>query len=86
MREAQAALKSAQAARDKFYDRIPTVMTMADGAHRDTFLLKRGAYDAPGEKLTPGLPPCSTLPPAPTAFAWRTGLSAAKIRLPRASP
>jgi hypothetical protein len=56
IREAQDALKNAQAARDKYYDRIPTVMTMADGAHRDTFLLKRGAYDAPGEKVTPGLP------------------------------
>jgi hypothetical protein len=32
------------------------VMVMADGAHRDTFVLKRGAYDAPGEKVTPAIP------------------------------
>ena len=32
-------------------------MVMADGATpRDTFVLKRGAYDAPGEKVTPGIP------------------------------
>ena len=56
MREALAALKAAQLARDSYYEQITTVMIMADGAKRDTFLLKRGAYDAPGEKLTPGLP------------------------------
>jgi hypothetical protein len=53
---ALAAFENAQADRDKFYDSIPTVMTMADGAHRDTFVLKRGAYDAPGEEVTPGIP------------------------------
>jgi len=45
-----------QAARDKFYDSLPTVMVMADGANRDTFVLKRGAYDSPGEKVTAGVP------------------------------
>ena len=42
--------------RDAFYDQIPTVMVMADAAKRDTFVLKRGAYDAYGEKVTPGIP------------------------------
>jgi hypothetical protein len=42
--------------RNRFYDSIPTVMIMADGARRDTFVLKRGAYDAPGEKVTAGAP------------------------------
>lgn len=56
MRDALAALKTAQLVRDRYYEQITTVMIMADGAKRDTFLLKRGAYDAPGEKLTPGLP------------------------------
>jgi hypothetical protein len=46
----------AQSDRDKFYDQIPTVMIMADGAKRDTFVLKRGAYDAHGEKVAPGIP------------------------------
>ncbi|SPE29780.1 conserved exported hypothetical protein [Candidatus Sulfopaludibacter sp. SbA6] len=56
IRQARTALEKAQADRDAFYDQIPTVMVMADGAHRETFLLKRGAYDAPGEKVTPGIP------------------------------
>ncbi len=42
--------------RQKFYDSIPSVMVMQDGANRDTFLLKRGAYDAPGEKVVSGIP------------------------------
>ena len=63
IREAYAALQAAQKARDKFYDGLPTVMIMADGAHRDTFVLKRGAYDAPGEKVTAGVP--SVLPQLP---------------------
>ena len=56
IREAQDALTAATQARDKFYATIPTVMVMADGANRDTFLLKRGAYDAPTEKLTAAVP------------------------------
>ncbi len=48
--------KTAETDRDKFHDSIPTVMTMADGAKRDTFLLKRGAYDAPGDPVTAGVP------------------------------
>jgi hypothetical protein len=56
IRRARQNLRELQAARDKFYDSIPTVMVMADGANRDTFLLKRGAYDAHGEKLTPAVP------------------------------
>ena len=63
IREAHEALVAAKAARDKFYDSVPTVMVMADGAHRDTFVLKRGAYDAPGEKVTAGVP--SVLPQLP---------------------
>ncbi|MDE3196461.1 MAG: DUF1553 domain-containing protein [Acidobacteriota bacterium] len=63
IRQAWVALQEAQKARDKYYDSLPTVMIMADGAHRDTFLLKRGAYDAPGEKVTAGVP--SILPQLP---------------------
>jgi hypothetical protein len=38
--------------RQQFYNSIPTVMVMAEQApRRDTFVLKRGAYDAPGEKV-----------------------------------
>jgi hypothetical protein len=56
IREAREQLKTAEIERQKFYDSIPTVMVMADGAKRDTFLLKRGAYDAPGEKVSAGVP------------------------------
>jgi hypothetical protein len=56
VREARAALVAAGAERVRFFDSIPTVMVMADGAARDTFILKRGAYDSPGEKVTPGVP------------------------------
>ena len=36
---------------------IPTVMVMQELPNRrDTFILKRGAYDAPGEKVTTGTP------------------------------
>ncbi len=56
IRAARDTLSHSKADRDQFYDQIPTVMVMADGALRDTFLLKRGAYDAPGEKVTPATP------------------------------
>jgi hypothetical protein len=52
----QRALTALEAERQQFYRGIPTVMVMADGASRDTFLLKRGAYDSPGEKVTAGVP------------------------------
>jgi hypothetical protein len=55
-REALHSSEQAQSDRDAFYDQIPTVMVMADGARRDTFVLKRGAYDSPGEKVSPGIP------------------------------
>jgi mono/diheme cytochrome c family protein len=56
VREARAELAALQSERAKFCDSIPTVMVMADGANRDTFVLKRGAYDAHGEKVTAGVP------------------------------
>jgi len=51
-----AEIAKAQAERDAYYDSIPTVMTMADGANRDTYVLKRGAYDEPAERVTAGIP------------------------------
>jgi hypothetical protein len=56
IRQAFDAIGKAQGGREAYYEQIPTVMIMADGAHRDSFVLKRGAYDAPGEKVTPGIP------------------------------
>jgi uncharacterized protein DUF1553/concanavalin A-like lectin/glucanase superfamily protein len=44
-------------ARTRYWDAVPTVMVMVDDPKaRDTFVLKRGAYDAPGEKVEPGIP------------------------------
>ncbi|MDQ1469262.1 MAG: hypothetical protein QOJ99_742, partial [Bryobacterales bacterium] len=56
IRETRRKLLSLEKERERFYESIPTVMVMADGANRDTFLLKRGAYDAPGDKLSPAVP------------------------------
>ncbi len=43
---------------------FPTVMVMEERpARKDTFLLLRGAYDKPGEKVEPGVP--AALPPLP---------------------
>jgi hypothetical protein len=50
-------LLAARQERQKFYDDIPTVMVMVDDPKaRESFLLKRGAYDSHGEKVTPGIP------------------------------
>ena len=56
IRQSLAEIAKVDAERDAYFDSIPTVMIMADGAHRDTFLLKRGAYDEPGEKVMPAIP------------------------------
>ena len=54
--------RDARRERDLFYESIPTVMVMKESeTPRDAFVLRRGAYDAPGEKVTPGVP--SILPP-----------------------
>jgi uncharacterized protein DUF1549/uncharacterized protein DUF1553/concanavalin A-like lectin/glucanase superfamily protein/cytochrome c len=50
-----------------FEDKIPTLMVMEELPEpRPTFLLKRGAYDAPGEKVSRGVP--SALPPMPASY------------------
>lgn len=53
---------------------IPMTMIMSDAAPRDTFILERGAYDQPLEKVTAGVP--ERLPPLPAgAPANRLGLA-----------
>ena len=50
--------------RGHFYDSIQTVMVMQElPTPRETFLLKRGAYDHPGDRVERGVPAC--LPPLP---------------------
>jgi len=62
IQEARCAWFDALGKRDAFYAKIQTVMVMEEQKiPRDAFVLKRGAYDAPGEKVTPNVP--SILPP-----------------------
>jgi Protein of unknown function (DUF1553)/Protein of unknown function (DUF1549)/Concanavalin A-like lectin/glucanases superfamily/Planctomycete cytochrome C len=72
---ARAELKSLEAEKKKFLATVPTVMVMQEETpRRDTFLLKRGAYDAPGEIVEPHTP--AVLPPfAPEWPADRLGLA-----------
>jgi hypothetical protein len=51
----------------RFIETLPTVMVMQERPNpRDTFVLLRGAYDRPGEKVNPGLP--AVLPPLPAGY------------------
>ena len=53
-----------QREREQFWDSVPTVMVMQEiEPRRETFQLIRGAYDSPGEKVTPGVP--AIFPPLP---------------------
>ncbi|HUS07673.1 MAG TPA: DUF1553 domain-containing protein, partial [Bryobacteraceae bacterium] len=68
IRAARQELLKARAERASFLETIPTVMVMQDApAPRETFVLKRGAYDNPGERVTPGVP--AVLPPLPAGSA-----------------
>jgi hypothetical protein len=53
--------------RQLLIESFPTVMVMKEmETPRETFLLKRGAYDAPGDKVSPGVP--EALPPLPEGY------------------
>ncbi|MEX2263824.1 MAG: DUF1553 domain-containing protein [Bryobacteraceae bacterium] len=57
IREAQKQLFEARKERTKYFELIPTVMVMQEMPEpRPTFLLRRGAYDSPGERVTSGVP------------------------------
>ncbi len=49
--------------RQRLLDTFPTVMVMQEGPPRETHVLIRGAYDHPGETVSPGVP--AVLPPLP---------------------
>jgi len=66
VQQARLQLDEAQGDRDAYFAGIPTVMVMKEGPPRDAFILKRGAYDAPGDKVSPGLP--HVLPPMPAGI------------------
>jgi hypothetical protein len=64
VRDAWRDLASLRLEREKLERTFPTVMVMAERpSPKDTFLLVRGAYNAPGEKVQPGVP--GVLPPLP---------------------
>ncbi|HYO81960.1 MAG TPA: DUF1553 domain-containing protein, partial [Bryobacteraceae bacterium] len=75
VRSAEAKRIAARTARDKFYRSLPSVMVMSDAAPRQTHVLKRGAYDAPGESVSAGVP--SFLPQLPE------GMTANRLTLAR---
>ncbi len=56
LREARNHLLAAEKARRLYYDSIPTVMVMQEGPPRQAYILKRGAYDAHGDPVSPGTP------------------------------
>ena len=63
-RRLSADVAAAQSARDRIDNSIPTTMVMQEmDKPRDTFILQRGQYDKPGEKVTAGTP--EFLPPLP---------------------
>ncbi|HEV2382363.1 MAG TPA: DUF1553 domain-containing protein [Terriglobia bacterium] len=74
-RHLYAQLKDLRAQRQKLNESIPTAMVMTEMAKpRDTFILGRGQYDNPQEKVTPGVP--AFLPPLPAGVpANRLGLA-----------
>jgi len=75
IKDARSRLLKARAERTAFYDSIPTVMVMVESpTPRDSFVLQRGAYDKPGEKVTPGVPASLPQPP-PQWPANRLGLA-----------
>ncbi len=62
--EAWRAVNTLEGERDALWDSFPTVMVMEEMAERrETFRLLRGAYDNPGEPVTPNVP--AILPPLP---------------------
>jgi hypothetical protein len=64
LQQAQRQLAELRQRRQSFVDDLPTVMVMQELLQpRPTFLLKRGAYDAPGERVERAVP--AVLPPLP---------------------
>jgi hypothetical protein len=90
IREAWGKLTTLRLEEEKLERTFPTVMVMAESpVRKQTHLLIRGAYDQPGQTVSPGFPlPCPRCPPARRTTVWasRDGSSARTIRCSRASP
>jgi hypothetical protein len=63
IRRAEAARDAAAASRRDFEQSLPSAMVMREGKPRESFVLIRGEYDKPGEKVAAGVP--AFLPPLP---------------------
>lgn len=63
LRDADFALVAAKEDLEKYENSLPSVMVMQEGPVRDAFVLNRGEYDKPGEKVTMATP--AVLPPMP---------------------
>ena len=64
VRQAWRQVVELQREREILWDSFPTVMVMQElERRRETFQLNRGAYDSPGEKVSPGVP--AVFPPLP---------------------
>ena len=76
LRTAQANVAASREQHAKFIESLPTVMVMEEmPTPRATFVLKRGEYDKPADRVTPGVP--ASLPPLP-ADAARNRLAFAR--------
>ena len=57
VQEARRSLARLRGERESFLDAIPSVMVMKESeTPRETFVLKRGRYDSPGLRVSPGVP------------------------------
>ena len=83
-RSASQEVAQLEAGRRTIENKIPSTMVMSEmSAPRDTFILMRGAYDKPGDKVTPAVP--AFLPPMP-ADAPRNRLGLARWLVDPANP
>ncbi len=75
IQDAYRRLQNLRRQRKQLWESIPTSMIMKEREDpRETFLLMRGQYDNPGEKVEPGVP--TVLPPLPSdAPPTRVGLA-----------
>ncbi len=69
-----AAEVAARKERDDYLATLPTLMVMREGPKHQAYVLKRGAYDAPGDPVDPATP-SALAPPPPGTPANRLGLA-----------
>jgi len=67
IRRTETARDAAAKSLTDFEGSLPSAMVMREGKPRDTFVLLRGEYDKPGERVTAAVPAC--LPPLPAGAA-----------------